>query len=33
VIVLAAISIGVVIYRQRKGGTGQDGRVSSSNAS
>jgi hypothetical protein len=33
VVVLAAISIGVVIYRQRKGGTGQDGRVSSPNAS
>jgi cobalamin biosynthesis Mg chelatase CobN len=33
VVFLAAISIGVVIYRQRKGGTGQDGRVSSSNAS
>ncbi len=32
VIVLAAISIGVVIYRQRKGGTGPDGRVSSPNA-
>jgi cobalamin biosynthesis Mg chelatase CobN len=33
VAVLAAISIGVVIYRQRKSGPGQDGRVSSSNAS
>ena len=33
VVVLAEISIGVVIYRQRKGGTGQDGRISSSNAS
>jgi cobalamin biosynthesis Mg chelatase CobN len=33
VIVLAAISIGVVIYRQRKGGSGQDGRISSPNAS
>jgi len=33
VVVLAAISIGVVIYRQRKGGSGQDGRVSSPNAS
>jgi cobalamin biosynthesis Mg chelatase CobN len=33
VVVLAAISIGFVIYRQRKGGSGQDGRVSSPNAS
>lgn len=33
VIVLAAISIGVVVYRQRKGGSGQDGRLPSSNAS
>jgi cobalamin biosynthesis Mg chelatase CobN len=35
VIVLAAISIGVVLYRQRKSGQGPDGRadVSSSNAS
>lgn len=34
VVVLAAISIGVVLYRQRKSGQGgSDGRVSSSNAS
>lgn len=34
VVVLAAISIGVVLYRQRKSGQdGPDGRVSSSNAS
>jgi uncharacterized membrane protein len=33
VIVLAAISIGVVLYRQRKSGQGPDSRVSSSNAS
>lgn len=34
VVVLAAISIGVVLYRQRKSGqSGSDGRVSSSNAS
>jgi cobalamin biosynthesis Mg chelatase CobN len=33
VIVLAAISIGVVLYRQRKSGQGPDRRVSSPNAS
>jgi hypothetical protein len=34
VVVLAAISVGVVLYRQRKSGQGgSDGRVSSSNAS
>jgi cobalamin biosynthesis Mg chelatase CobN len=33
VIVLAAISIGVVLYRQRKGGSGSDHSVSSPNAS
>jgi cobalamin biosynthesis Mg chelatase CobN len=33
VAVLAAISIGVVLYRQRKSQGGSDGRVSSSNAS
>ena len=33
VIVLAAISIGVVLYRQRKSGQGPDSRVSSPNAS
>jgi hypothetical protein len=33
VAVLAAISIGVVLYRQRKSGQGPDGRVSSPNAS
>jgi hypothetical protein len=35
VVILAAISIGVVLYRQRKQsqGPGSDGRVSSSNAS
>jgi cobalamin biosynthesis Mg chelatase CobN len=33
VVVLAAISIGVVLYRQRKSGQGPDGRVSSPNAS
>ncbi|MBS1887162.1 MAG: hypothetical protein JSU06_08240 [Actinobacteria bacterium] len=34
IVVLAAISIGVVLYRQRKSGQGgSDGRVSSSNAS
>ena len=34
VVVLAAISIGVVLYRQRKSDQdGSDGRVSSSNAS
>lgn len=33
VVVLAAISIGIVLYRQRKGAGGSDGRVSSPNAS
>lgn len=33
VAVLAAISIGVVLYRQRKAGAGPDGRVSSPDAS
>jgi cobalamin biosynthesis Mg chelatase CobN len=33
VVVLAAISIGVVLYRQRKSGQGPDPRVSSPNAS
>jgi cobalamin biosynthesis Mg chelatase CobN len=33
VIALAAISIGVVLYRQRKSGQGPDSRVSSPNAS
>ncbi len=33
VVVLAAISIGVVLYRQRKSGPGPDSRVSSPNAS
>jgi cobalamin biosynthesis Mg chelatase CobN len=33
VVVLAAISIGVVLYRQRKGGSDPDRRVSSPNAS
>jgi cobalamin biosynthesis Mg chelatase CobN len=33
VVVLAAISIGVVLYRQRKSGQGPDRRVSSPNAS
>jgi cobalamin biosynthesis Mg chelatase CobN len=33
VVVLAAISIGVVFYRQRKSGPGPDSRVSSPNAS
>jgi cobalamin biosynthesis Mg chelatase CobN len=33
VVVLAAISIGIVLYRQRKSGPGPDSRVSSPNAS
>jgi cobalamin biosynthesis Mg chelatase CobN len=33
VVVLAALSIGVVLYRQRKSGPGPDSRVSSPNAS
>jgi len=33
VAVLAAISIGVVLYRQRKSGQGPDSRVSSPDAS
>ena len=33
VVVLAAISIGVVLYRQRKSGQGPDRRVSSPGAS